>query len=224
MDLWWGVFYHKNLNLYDKISSDIIRYRKVYEFVLKHLVASVTLYYIFISYTLLMLVSSKLHNTHTKLCLGFFCLLPVVLMWTCLHWSRFDEFFRVKVIRGMVSFSPNRNRQCGQKSTAYCRSCLDNPNLTISPDYLSISGNTELIYRLATTEIQNLCGNDGIRSREDLANDGIQLTIVGYWRLTNAYYCFFDRMARHRNETDVSKSIKDEFCSIKSQAASAGIF
>jgi hypothetical protein len=91
----------------------------------------------------------------------------------------------------------------------------DRDKRTISPEYLGISDNNELIYRLATTEIQNLCGIDGIRTREDLATDGIQLTVVGYGRLTNAFNCFFDRMANHRNETDVSKSIKDEFCSIR---------
>ncbi len=91
----------------------------------------------------------------------------------------------------------------------------DRDKRTLSPDYLDITGNTALIYRVANTEIQNLCGDNGFLSREELANADIPLSVVGYGRLSNAFNCFFDRMSRHRNNTDSSKSIRDEFCSIK---------
>jgi hypothetical protein len=46
----------------------------------------------------------------------------------------------------------------------------DRDKRTLSPDYLDITGNTALIYRVANTEIQNLCGDNGFLSREELAN------------------------------------------------------
>jgi hypothetical protein len=91
----------------------------------------------------------------------------------------------------------------------------DRDKRTLSPDYLGISGNINLTYRFAKIEIQNLCDDYGIRTKIDLANNNLPLSAVGYGRLSNALNCFLDRMARHRDGNDSSKSVKDEFCFIK---------
>jgi hypothetical protein len=91
----------------------------------------------------------------------------------------------------------------------------DRDKRTISPDYLCISDNINLTYRFAKIEIQNLCDDYGIRTKIDLANDNLSLTDLGYGRLSNALNCFLDRMARHRDGNESSKSVKDEFCFIK---------
>jgi hypothetical protein len=91
----------------------------------------------------------------------------------------------------------------------------DRDKRTLTPDFLGISGNTLLTYRFAKTEIQNLCDDFGIRTRLSLTYDNLPLSEIGYGRLSNALNCFFDRMDNQRNDTDLAKSIKDEFCLIK---------
>jgi hypothetical protein len=91
----------------------------------------------------------------------------------------------------------------------------DHDKRTLSPEFLGILDNVNLTYRFAKMEIQELCDDFGIRSRLSLANDNLLLTEIGYGRLSNALNCFFDRAARHRNDMDSAKSIKDEFCFIK---------
>jgi hypothetical protein len=85
----------------------------------------------------------------------------------------------------------------------------------LTPEFLSVENNNELAYRIANTELQTFCGPEGFLNRAELGALNIQLTEIGYGRLSNALHCFFDRMSHHRDNPEKSVSIKDEFCSIK---------
>jgi hypothetical protein len=91
----------------------------------------------------------------------------------------------------------------------------DRDKSTLTPEFLGISDNTLLTYRFAKIEIQYLCDDFGIRTQQSLANDNLPLSVIGYGRLSNTLNCFLDRMANQGNDTESTKSIKDEFCFIK---------
>jgi hypothetical protein len=120
-------------------------------------------------------------------------------------YERFRTKFNKKnenYLTDCIFYNPFLNREDRDKST-------------LTPEFLGISYNTFLMYRFAKKEIQELCDDFGIQTRLSLANDNLPLTEIGYGRLSNALNCFFDRTARHRNDTDSAKSINDEFCFIK---------
>jgi hypothetical protein len=91
----------------------------------------------------------------------------------------------------------------------------DRDKRTLTPEYLGISDNTLLTYRFAKIEIQYLCDDFGIRTRQSLALDNLPLSVIGYGRLSNALNCFLDRMDIQDNDIESAKSIRDEFCFIK---------
>ncbi len=74
----------------------------------------------------------------------------------------------------------------------------------LCPTYLCVNNDIMLTYKLATCQLQDLCGDYGILSQEELFLNGINLTALGYDRLSNALNCFFDRLRPDRDETENS--------------------
>jgi len=87
----------------------------------------------------------------------------------------------------------------------------------LCPVYLDIANNTPLIYRFATCQLQNLCGENGILTHAELSRAGFYLSPLGYGRLSNALNCFFDRLRPNRDDdiNKVAKTLFSEFCLIK---------
>ncbi len=90
---------------------------------------------------------------------------------------------------------------------------------TLDPTYLEIENNPMLIQKFASQELQNFCGPDGVMTRA-----GLQLTVTGYVRLSNALLCFLERIDVDRNTNGESSKIFETFCTIKKPAKKCCIF
>ncbi len=71
----------------------------------------------------------------------------------------------------------------------------------LCPDYLGTGADIMLTYKIATCQLQDLCGEDGILPHQDLIRKGINLSPLGYGRLSNALNCFFDRLRPKQTTT-----------------------
>ena len=89
---------------------------------------------------------------------------------------------------------------------------------TLDPTYLEIDNNPMLIQKFASQELQSFCGPDGVLTRAELWRAGLQLSVTGYVRLSNALLCFLDRIDVDRNTNGESSTIFDTFCTIKKPA------
>jgi hypothetical protein len=85
----------------------------------------------------------------------------------------------------------------------------------LCPTYLGTAANIMLTYKLATCQLQELCGEDGILSHAELVGNGISLSHIGYGRLSNALNCFFDRLRPDRDDNDNPKTLHSVFGLIK---------
>jgi hypothetical protein len=77
----------------------------------------------------------------------------------------------------------------------------------LCPIYLETNHDTALTYKLASCQLQDLCGDNGILSHAELLRSGISLSNIGYSRLSNALNCFFDRLRPNPDDTENAKSI-----------------
>jgi hypothetical protein len=85
----------------------------------------------------------------------------------------------------------------------------------ICPTYLGTIQDTALTYKLATSQLQDLCGDYGLLSQAELRRSGINLSPLGYGRLSNALNCFFDRLRPNPDDTENAKSMLTVFGTIK---------
>jgi hypothetical protein len=81
-----------------------------------------------------------------------------------------------------------------------------------------------LTYKLASCQLQELCGDDGILSHADLSRTGIILSPLGYGRLSNTLNCFFDRLRPDRDDNDNSKTIYSAFGLLKKPGRKCRVF
>jgi len=94
----------------------------------------------------------------------------------------------------------------------------------LCPTYLGVNNDIMLTYKLATCQLQDLCGDYGILSHEELFSNGINLTALGYGRLSNALNCFFDRLRPDRDDTENSKTLVAAFGHLKKPGRKCRIF
>jgi hypothetical protein len=94
----------------------------------------------------------------------------------------------------------------------------------LCPTYLCVNNDIMLTYKLATCQLQDLCGDHGILSQEELFLNGINLSGLGYGRLSNALNCFFDRLRPDPDETKNSKTLLSAFGHLKKPGRKCRIF
>jgi hypothetical protein len=94
----------------------------------------------------------------------------------------------------------------------------------LCPAYLGTAADTMLTYKLATCQLQELCGEDGILSHAELVRNGIRLSPIGYGRLSNALNCFFDRLRPDREDNDNAKTLHSVFGLIKKPGKKCRLF
>jgi hypothetical protein len=87
----------------------------------------------------------------------------------------------------------------------------------LCPTYLDTIQDTSLTYKLASSQLQDLCGDNGLLSHAELLRSGINLSNLGYGngRLSNALNCFFDRLRPNPDDTENAKSMLSVFGTIK---------
>jgi hypothetical protein len=94
----------------------------------------------------------------------------------------------------------------------------------LCPSYLGTGADIMLTYKLATCQLQDLCGEDGILPHQDLIRKGINLSPLGYGRLSNALNCFFDRLRPNLADDDNAKTIQSAFGLIKKPGRKCRVF
>jgi hypothetical protein len=94
----------------------------------------------------------------------------------------------------------------------------------LCPSYLGTAADTMLTYKLATCQLQELCGEEGILSHAELVRNGIPLSPIGYGRLSNALNCFFDRLRPDREDNDNAKTLHSVFGLIKKPGRKCRVF
>jgi hypothetical protein len=85
----------------------------------------------------------------------------------------------------------------------------------LCPTYLDTIQDTALTYKLASSQLQDLCGEYGLLSQAELLRSGFNLSNLGYGRISNALNCFFDRLRPNPDDTENAKSMLSVFGTIK---------
>jgi hypothetical protein len=110
-----------------------------------------------------------------------------------------------------------------KKNENYLSSCIFlNPILFretrdknhLTPEYLDIPDNPALCYDIAKMEFQEFCDENGPLSFAQLGRSGINLSALGYGRLSNALNCFFDRVGEAEN-TEPCENLIESFVNVK---------
>ncbi len=94
----------------------------------------------------------------------------------------------------------------------------------LCPDYLGTGADILLTYKFATCQLQDLCGEGGILPHQELSRKGLNLSPVGYGRLSKALNCFFDRIRPNLTDDDNAKTIHSAFGLLKKLGRKCRIF